>query len=78
MTLNEFIEDALNTEHEYLMDALSDITSEELMWRAGPEANPIGWILWHMIRVEDMWFQFFIQRENEISVSYTHLRAHET
>ncbi|MCH2672332.1 MAG: DinB family protein [Dehalococcoidia bacterium] len=66
MTLNEFIEDALNTEHEYLMDALSDITSEELMWRAGPEANPIGWILWHMIRVEDMWFQFFIQRENEI------------
>ena len=42
MTLNEFIEDALNTEHEYLMDALSDITSEELMWRAGPEANPIA------------------------------------
>ena len=62
MTLNEFIEDAFNTELEYLMDALGDITPEELMWRAGPEANPIGWILWHMTRVEDMWFQFFIQR----------------
>ncbi len=66
MTLNEFIEDAFNTEHEYLMDALGDITPEELMWRAGPEANPIGWILWHMTRVEDMWFQFFIQRQPEI------------
>jgi len=66
MTLNEFIEDAFNTEIEYLMDALGDITPEELMWRAGPEANPIGWILWHMTRVEDMWFQFFIQRQPEI------------
>ena len=31
-----------------------------------PGANPIGWILWHMLRVEDMWFQFFIQRQTEI------------
>ena len=66
MTLNEFIEDAFNTEHEYLMDALGDLTADELMWRAGPEANPIGWILWHMTRIEDMWFQFFIQSQTEI------------
>ena len=66
MTPNEFIEDAFNTEHEYLMDALGDLTSDEMTWRAGPEANPIGWILWHMTRVEDMWFQFFIQRQPEI------------
>ena len=66
MTLNEFIEDAFNTEHEYLMDAIGDLTPDELMWKAGSEANHIGWILWHMIRVEDMWFQFFIQRHTEI------------
>ena len=66
MTLNEFIADAFNMEQEYLMDALGDLTPEEMMWRAGPEANSIGWILWHMTRVEDMWFQFFIQRETEI------------
>ena len=62
MTLNEFIEDAFITEHEYLMDAIGDLTSDEVMWKAGPESNHIGWILWHMFRVEDMWFQFFIQR----------------
>ena len=66
MNLNEFIEDALSKEHEFLMEAVQDLTSQELTWRAGPEANPIGWILWHMLRVEDMWFQFFIQRQLEI------------
>ena len=66
MTLNEFIEDAFITEHEYLMDAIGDLTSDEVMWKAGPESNHIGWILWHMFRVEDMWFQFFIQRQPEI------------
>ncbi len=66
MTLNEFIEDALNKEQESLMEAVSDLTPPELAWRAGPEANPIGWILWHMVRVEDMWIQFFIQQQPEI------------
>ena len=66
MTLNEFIEDAFNIEHEYLMDALDGLTSDEIIWKPGPGANSIGWILWHMIRVEDMWFQFFIQRQPEI------------
>ena len=61
MNLNEFIEDALDKERQFLMEAVDDLTSQELTWRAGPEANPIGWILWHMLRVEDMWIQFFIQ-----------------
>ena len=66
MTLNEFIEDAFEKEMRFLTEAVNDLTSEELSWRAGPEANPVGWILWHMLRVEDMWFQFFIQRKPEI------------
>ena len=47
-------------------DALSGLTPGEQAWRAGPDANSITWILWHMLRVEDMWFQFFIQRKSEI------------
>ena len=66
MELNEFIADALEKEQELLTEALDGLTPEELTWRAGPEANPIVWILWHMLRVEDMWFQFFIQRKLEI------------
>ncbi len=66
MNLSEFIEDALAEEHEFLMGAVQDLTPQELAWRAGPEANPINWILWHMFRVEDMWVQFFIQNRLEI------------
>ena len=66
MDLNEFIKDALNKEQEFLLEAVRDLTPEELSWRAGPQANPIVWILWHMFRVEDMWIQFFIQNQTEI------------
>ena len=66
MTPNDFIEDSLAKEHEFLMEAVHDLTPQELAWRAGPEANSINWILWHMLRVEDMWIQFFIKKETEI------------
>jgi uncharacterized damage-inducible protein DinB len=66
MTLTHFIEDSFAKEHEFLMDAVHDLTHQELVFRAGPEANNINWLLWHMFRVEDMWIQFFIKKEAEI------------
>lgn len=66
MTLSEFIESALETEQSLLLEAVEDLTPEELVWRPGPDANPIGWMLWHTIRVEDMWIQFFIQGQMEM------------
>lgn len=66
MTLNDFIEDAFNKEYEPFMETVKDLTPQEMAWRPGPEANPIGWILWHMVRVEDMWIQFFIQHQPEL------------
>ena len=66
MTLNEFIIDVFDKEQQFLLDAVQDLTPQQLGWRAGSEANPIGWILWHMLRVEDMWIQFFIQERPEI------------
>ena len=66
MTLTQFIEDSFAKEHEFLMDAVHDLTPQELVFRAGPEANNINWLLWHMFRVEDMWIHFFIKKEAEI------------
>ena len=66
MTINEFITDALEKENGFLMDALDGLTSEELAWQPAPDANSIGWILWHMVRVEDMWIQFFAQFQTEL------------
>ena len=42
------------------------LTPEELTWQPSPDANPIGWMLWHTLRVEDMWVQFFIQGQIEM------------
>jgi hypothetical protein len=66
MTPNQFIEESLDREQQFLAEVVSDLTLEELAWRPGPEANPMGWILWHMFRVEDMWVQFFAQRQLEL------------
>lgn len=66
MTLNQFIESALELEHSLLVEAVEDLTPEELTWQPSPDANPIGWMLWHTLRVEDMWIQFFIQGNLEM------------
>ncbi len=66
MTLNEFIVDALDKENGFLMDALDGLGPEELVWQPAADANSIGWILWHMVRVEDMWIQFFAQFQTEL------------
>ena len=66
MTLNDFIADALARESEFLLAALDGLTPDELAWQPAPNANSIGWTLWHMVRVEDMWIQFFAQFQTEI------------
>ncbi len=66
MTLNEFIVDALEKENGFLLEALDGLGPEELAWQPAADANSIGWILWHMVRVEDMWIQFFAQFQTEL------------
>lgn len=66
MQLNDFIADALARESEFLLAALDGLTPDELAWQPDPDANSIGWMLWHMVRVEDMWIQFFAQFQTEI------------
>ena len=36
-----------------LRRALDGLTAEQLSARVGPEANPIGWLAWHLLRVQD-------------------------
>ncbi len=66
MTLSEFIVDALDKENGFLLDAVEGLGPDELAWQPAADANSIGWILWHMVRVEDMWIQFFAQFQTEL------------
>ena len=66
MAPKQFIEDSLNRECQLLAEVVQDLTVEELAWQPSTQSNSIGWTLWHMLRVEDMWVQFFAQRQPEL------------
>ena len=38
---------------ETLERSLDGLTADRLSARVGPEANPIGWLAWHLLRVQD-------------------------
>jgi uncharacterized damage-inducible protein DinB len=66
MDLKTFIADTLEECKRRLYRTLRGLTSEELRWRPGPEANPIGFLVWHVARVEDRWLARFPQDGTEV------------
>jgi uncharacterized damage-inducible protein DinB len=36
-----------------LRRAVEGLSAEQLSARVGPEANPVGWLAWHLLRVQD-------------------------
>ncbi|MBI2887839.1 MAG: DinB family protein [Chloroflexi bacterium] len=66
VTLRDFIEEELAYVREGRRTATQDLTLEQLRWQAAPGANSIGYLLWHVGRVEDNFVQRFIGRGDEV------------
>ena len=45
--------DAFGRVNESMHDLLADLEPAALLWRPDPAANPIGWVAWHLSRVQD-------------------------
>jgi hypothetical protein len=45
--------DAFDRVHEDLPGLLDGLSEDDLRWRPDAEANPIGWLVWHLTRVQD-------------------------
>lgn len=45
--------DAFTRVRDELPQQLSGLGGEQLLWRPAPDANPIGWLAWHLARVQD-------------------------
>jgi uncharacterized damage-inducible protein DinB len=49
--------DLLRYAYEQIQDtlrgAVEGLSAEQLAARVGPEANPVGWLAWHLLRVQD-------------------------
>lgn len=53
MTLGELLVDSFNRIREGGHEAVEGLSPEQLAERPGPEANSVGWLVWHLTRIQD-------------------------
>ena len=53
MTVIEFIHRSIADLNGAMFEDVKALTPEQLAWKPAPGANPIGFIFWHFMRVED-------------------------
>ncbi|QYJ03343.1 DinB family protein [Nocardioides panacisoli] len=53
MTPAELLIDAVGRVRQGVDAVLDGISEDQLHHRVGPDANPIGWLVWHLTRVQD-------------------------
>jgi uncharacterized damage-inducible protein DinB len=41
-------------------EAVEGLTPEQLTWAPSPDANTIAWLIWHLTRVQDLYFSEYI------------------
>jgi hypothetical protein len=63
MGLLEFLRPSLKTLHGSLMDAVKDLTDEQLHFRPLGKGNHIAFAFWHAVRTEDSVMNFWLQKK---------------
>ncbi len=53
MNCADLLIDGLGRVREVVRDVASGLTAAQLAHRPGPTANSIGWLIWHLTRVQD-------------------------
>jgi len=62
----ELITKSLEQSQGDVNKALDGLTQQEVAWSPKPDCNSIAFILWHMVRVEDMFVNRMIQGKPEL------------
>jgi uncharacterized damage-inducible protein DinB len=53
MNATEVLIEALDRLPDLVRSAVDGLTPEQLRWAPAPGANPVGWLVWHLTRVQD-------------------------
>jgi hypothetical protein len=53
MNVTDVLVDGFGRVREAVHDTLDGIKPDDLLLRIDPDANPIGWLVWHIARVQD-------------------------
>jgi len=53
VNVTDLLNDAFGRLPELVRAAVSGLTPEQLRWTPAAGANPIGWLVWHLTRIQD-------------------------
>jgi hypothetical protein len=53
MTPAELLTDSLERVRESVAAVLDGLSPDDVTYRPTPDANPIGWLVWHLTRIQD-------------------------
>jgi uncharacterized damage-inducible protein DinB len=53
MTVAELLADGFSRIHGVVHEAVDGLSADQLAYRPQPAANSIGWLIWHLTRVQD-------------------------
>jgi hypothetical protein len=53
VNVSDVLIEAFDRLPDLVRSAVDGLTPEELAWSPAPGANPVGWLVWHLTRVQD-------------------------
>jgi hypothetical protein len=53
VNVSEVLIEAFDRLPELVRSAVDGLTPQQLSWPPAPGANPVGWLVWHLTRVQD-------------------------
>jgi len=53
VNVNDLLMDGYGRLPDLVRSAVEGLSPEDLRWAPGPMANPIGWLVWHLTRIQD-------------------------
>jgi hypothetical protein len=66
MDLREFILHSMERSRQLTLNMVKELTPEQLGWHSGPEANSVGFLLFHVFRVEDWYFHTMLSTAGQV------------
>ena len=53
MTSTDLLTDAFSRIQELVTTVVTGLSAEDLAYQPNPDANSIGWLIWHLVRIQD-------------------------
>ena len=61
-----YFQSAMKNLHQEMIDAVKDLTEEQLHFRPMDKGNHIAFIIWHYVRTEDTVLNFLVQKKKPV------------